>query len=320
MKFAQRRFKGAYEYIHQRIDSNLATHLEATLRAGNVSQWDIGGDLGLGGRDDTPGDAAYDDLTSQRQALRALLLCQRVYFSKIWAECDITQPGGEDSYRKLDTYGDWRTFKNQSLAVWGGRPEAEIVDGLRAFTITSQNAADAATVADDAGNVALSLPVIDLRRSNPVFPGHSTCYAAVMHWLFRAGLVSYRWMMLHGRGSLQVAGLRRAFGRGRVIWDADRPFLETDHLPTVPAGHVVHLYVDNTMQWRGHWLISAGDGTAFGCNNDEEGGLVNRIHDRCSLDRQFRAYKGEMNDQAGKKFLLKGIAEVFDPLDLPKRL
>jgi len=125
---------------------------------------------------------------------------------------------------------------------------------------------------------------------------------------------------MKNQGSNNKATLRDTFGPARVIWAADRPFAATDHLPQVPRGHIVHLYVDNIMRWNGHWLIGNGNGTASACNNDTENGAVhNDYSDHCSLDNQYLfGYKEPMPGQPG--VFEQGIAEVIDPIEIPGRL
>lgn len=75
------RFDDTVKYIRAAVQADLAQHIETTVSSGS-SKDTIGGDLSLGGvrlwKDDVK--------TQQRRALRALLLCQRVYFSTLWAK------------------------------------------------------------------------------------------------------------------------------------------------------------------------------------------------------------------------------------------
>lgn len=331
-KSGQSRFNDTVQYLHSRVDSNLAVHLQDVVRRGNVTGPALGAELSIGTRYEWPWGGSYDDNTQQRRALRALLLCQRVYLSKLWCEVEIP-PGlasGSDtsSFVKTDAFASWDQVRQTTMSYWGGRNESEIVKAIRLYTATSGTAADAADAATSKGDFAVALPFLKLTRDDPNFPGHQTCYSAVMFWLFKSGLVSYRWMLKHSMGQLDVSGLKRAFGDGKDIWKADKAFDDKSTLPKVPRGHVVHLYVDNSMQWKGHWLISDGAGGAYGCNNDDEDGRVAREYALCNLNRQFLAYKGypEGTDERNRvvvlkdKGVLKGVATVFDPLEIPDRL
>jgi len=98
--------------------------------------------------------------------------------------------------------------------------------------------------------------------------------------------------------------LTEAFGQGRRIWNGN--FADGQTLPPVPRGHVVHIY-ENASSWRGHWMVSNGDGTACGCNNNNEDPPVERVYcPTLSLNKQFLDYHG-------------GRAEVIDPTQIPYR-
>jgi hypothetical protein len=319
MKSNLDRYDDCVNYIYGMGKAELAQHIGTTIVQGNASKRSVGGDIALGSRPDNKADADFDDNTRQRRALRALLLCQRVYFSKLWAH-----PSGLPATVKLDSWpegmADWKATRAASVTYWRGKSEAEIQEGILTFAITSGRADSLATAATAPGDALIMLPKATLTRLDDPFPGHKTCYSAVMYWLFRSGIVSYRWMMTNF-GTPGPAGLRELFGPAQIIWAANRTFLPTSHLPAVERGYIVHLYVDTPGQFGGHWLVATGDGHAYGRNNDQEGGLVERAYALCSLDRQFLAYKeNEHSDLGGADRLMPGIAEKINPLDIPNRI
>lgn len=313
MKTGQSRIDDAVDYIHSVGKSELANHILVTLSAGNASLSAIGKELSLGSRADGEDDPQYAANTQKRQALRALLLCQRVYFSDLWAQ--FIGHGGVRSNQNFLAPG-WKTT---SLTHWGTRTEQEIVEGIYTFSVTTGDMVKLADAANSIPNQNAPTPDLTLTRSRPNFPGLTSCYGSVMTWLFKSGLASYRWYMKN-QGSNNKATLRDAFGPARVIWKGDRAFTAADHLPFVARGHIVHLYVDNPIRWNGHWLVSKGDGTACGCNNDIEGGRVpNNYSDQCLLDAQFLfGYKHELDGRPG--VFEQGIAEIIEPLEIPGRL
>jgi len=313
MKTGQSRIDDAVDYIYGIGKSELANHILTTMQAGNASFSSIGKELSLGSRPDNEDDPQYAGNTQKRQALRALLLCQRVYFSNLWAQFI-----GHGGVRSNQTFlaPDWKTT---SLAHWGNCTEQEIGLGIYTFSVTTSDMAKLADAANSIPDQTAPTPDLTLTRAKPNFPGLTSCYGSVMTWMFKSGLVSYRWYMKN-QGSNNKATLRDAFGPARVIWKADRAFGDGDHLPFVGRGHIVHLYVDNPLRWNGHWLISKGDGTACACNNDTENGDVqNNYSDHCSLDKQFLfGYKHALEGRAGA--FEQGVAEVIDPLEIPGRL
>jgi hypothetical protein len=270
-----------------------------------------------GRSDDDDDDKSSDDQSTQtRRALRALLLCQRVYFSELWAQIH-----GNGGAARPQSYlsSNW---KADSLRHWNNQPIDEIHKGITTFCVTRTDAPSVAKAAE-AGPPDPQAPIPDLTltRDRQRFPGTpSGCYQSVMGWLFKSGLVSYRWYMKHQIAN-NKASLRAAFGEGREIWSADQPFSLRGHvfLPRVPRGHIVHLYAPGN-RWLGHWLVSLGGGRACGCNNDTEAGAVERRYSSsCSLDKQFYfGYKQPLPHDPSR--LERGIADVFDPFLIPNRL
>ena len=306
MKSGQSRIDDAVAYIFQMGRQELAHHLLATALTGDASA--IGKELSLGSRADGTDDPQYGSNTSKRQALRALLLCQRVYFSELWAQA-ILSGGVRQSASFLPL--DW---KQQSLTHWGPLTEQQIIQGILCFCATESTANRLADAADAApmGNQ----PDVTLTRTKAPFPGLVSCYGAVMGWLLKSGLASFRWYMRNS-GANNAGSLREAFGQATVIWPGNRPFTAKDNLQTVPRGHIVHLYVDNPLRWNGHWLVSLGDGRARACNNDDTDNTNRFYTSGCSLNNQFlNGYK----EDAGNGPPEPGVAEVFDPTRIPRRM
>lgn len=305
MKTGQSRLDDAIAYISTQVSQELANHVSMTVRAGNMTA--IGKELSLGARTDGADDPAFGANTQQRQALRALLLCQRVYFSDLWWQ---------------DTYANGTTapnntlpvnWKAQSLHHWRNLPEFKIKDGIRVFATTNRSYATLAAAAD--GKPASpTLPSLSVTRLTQPFPGLISCYGAVMTWLVRSGIASVRWYGKWG-GASTKATLTAAFGAGQPVIGPDQTFGPNDAFPAVPLGHIVHLFCDYGNRWNGHWLVSNGDGTASGCNNDVTDGTPNDYARACSLANQFRnGYRGALPDRPGN---WRGQAVVIDPLAIP---
>jgi hypothetical protein len=309
MKSGKDRFIDGVKYIHGMGKSELAQHLTGVVASDN-NQSIIGKDLSLGSRPDGEDDPKYATNTEKRRALRALLLCQRVYFSELWAVGSLIGGVHRCSYLPAN----WKTI---SLAHWSNKTEDQIQEGILTFAITTARVEALAEAADRQPNKSVPPPGLTLTRAEPNFPGLTSCYGSVITWMFRSGLASYRWYMKNF-AAYNKDTLREAFGPAKIIWDGGTAFSKTDTLPRVPRGHIVHLYVDNPQRWNGHWLVSLGDGTACGCNNDtEEGAVPNDYSNRCSLDKQFLyGYKHPLDNGT----IEKGVAEVIDPREIPGRM
>jgi hypothetical protein len=271
-----------------------------------------------------------------RNALRALLLCQRVYFSELWAKR--TFVGGET---KLSTFlpNDW---KAKSLAHWGKKTEAEILSAIAMFaTVKGVNAAKVSDVAKTDGAPSGKDPQIagnlTVSRANfPLTGAKETCYRGVLAWLLKAGVVSFRWFMQNSGPSGSKA-LGELFGDGEEVWDSNKAFTDQSTLPTIPKGFILHMYMEETKEagWNGHWVISNGDGTICGVNNGEvkkdDETVIKAYTKDGKLRSQFEGYTElvkEEDDGKGKgnlKIVRTGKAAKahlvkFDPMKLKNRM
>lgn len=298
MKTPQARFDDTLAYLAERIDRPLAAQVKELARGLEAT---LGAELHLGPRWDLLSSAAVQQThTEQRRALRALLLCQRIYFSDLWPSM-IGTVAARTAVNWLPT--DW---KDRSCTIWASRSENDLRDALRSYVATTDSA-------DMVANAAAgwrpapppSPPYLDVTRASFGGPRLTdTCYDAVMLWLFKSGLVSLRWLLRH-RNANTADTLTEAFGPGLPIWNG--AFGAADRLPNVPRGHIVHIY-ENPASWRGHWMVSLGNGRAAGVNNNEEEPPVPRDHcTTLTLDKQFRDYGG-------------GTAVVINPMSIPGRL
>lgn len=308
-KTGESRIGDVKAYLIRKGLTRLALHLMRKLEGVDQSDREqIGEDLSLGTREGT---------SDQRRALRSLLLCQRVYLSPI-AYRPFMASGGREPKNLL--VGEW---KAQSLVHWENLTEAEIIAGIKAYAVLKWTSgrealAEKAIANERGGDVA----PLKTSRNKP-FPGnYKCCYSAVMSWLFVSGLVSYGWIA-NSESADKDAQLVEVFGLNdhtvvRSIWDGTKEFTlrRENELERPAAGYIVHVY--NREQWRGHWLVSNGDGTFCGVNNDTEDGRrevgIKRLYDsRCSLAHQLLSF----TDTAAGKY---GVADVIDPLKIPKRM
>ncbi len=331
-KDAEDRFNDTVKYISDNGLAELAQHVEQTTTAQSTKA-NIGGDLSLGGvrlwKD--------DDKTRQRRALRALLLCQRVYFSAMWAQIffkdDLSgqtsdmPPVADDQEPAFSTQvppvhvdrwpktsPSWEATKEASVREWKDKTEALIQDAIRTFAITSIDRGSLCVAAQEQGDATASMVNIKLLRATSPFPSSTFCWPAVMFWLFRSGLVSYRWMLKYD--GAPPSKLRQVFGKGDIVWSSAQAFGSNDIFPQVDRGKIVHLYINSEYQFGGHWLVSDGNGRAYGRNNDDAHG-ENRPYDLCVLKNQYLAYK---KNYEGTDRVMEGIAEVIDPLTMTSRI
>jgi len=323
----QTRWNDTTNYLNQcHPGVGLGKHIETLVPANQRKT--ISGQISLGRRGDGEDDPEYQDNTNQRKALRALLLCQRVYFSgDFWAKQSEAGPGKNVIALNGLMPAKWKT---DSLAHWKIKSENQIKRGIEMFV------ADPSAVASDVRAVAVkgppngqSLPGnLTLSRDDHNTAGQGViCYVGVQGWLVKSGVVSMRWFMMNSAPNKEV-GCDLLFGKGNEVWrgnlkDSDKARVRII-IAGIAAGSVVHIYSPNNYNWNGHWVISNGDGTICGVNNgefeskeSERGRAVQKNYtNHSTLFEQFWCYGGEGKD-AGLK---TAVMVVIDPMQLEERI
>jgi hypothetical protein len=318
----------------------VGTHINSIVTT-DVKRKEISKQLSLGSRADGEDDSGVDANTNKRHALRALLLCQRVYYSAdTWAKA--SDPNGNSEtvgmHPQEDLPDDW---KRDSLNYWRPRTEAEIQDGIRMFEIVpGAKAADVKSAAyrSRPNNVVLPGNLFLSRRDVDTVGSGVICYVGVQGWLVRSGVVSMRWFEQNSSPNGKI-GCDLLFGQGMLLWDGPitdddvkkvRPLCER-----VPAGFIVHIWSPDNSNWNGHWVVSNGDGTISGVNNGEflaeraeKGQHVQKNYTNMStLFEQFASYSNKdlRYDQSTEKYVDTGRRTrarmaVFDPMNVPNRM
>jgi hypothetical protein len=316
------------------LTDRLGAHIEKTVPAG--LRKGISAQLSLGKRSDGDDDPNYAGNTNQRHALRGLLLCQRVYFSTLWAK----RSNNWTEYNP-DTQALKPDNKTRSLAHWINASEQEIKDGIGMFApVGNADYADLAAAAqagppdglktEIAGNPTLS------RSKNCCIGAAETCYRGVLAWLLQSGIMSLRWFMKDTAPSGKVS-CDRLFGTGEVVWDPATHFGEDSVIPRIEEGYIVHMWTQESgvSGWNGHWVISNGDGIVCGVNNgeiDTRVEVVRKDYTRtATLRGQFEGYGGYLSNQVweGAKVKMVPLQPLrsahaslvkFDPFTIPGRL
>ncbi len=293
--------------------------------------------LSLGARADGEDDPGFDANTDKRHALRALLLCQRFYYSAdTWAKCS-------DAFGNSETVGmgpadnlqhDW---KSVSFTHWRNKTLAEICDGIGMFEIVpGARAYDVQLAAYAARPNQVALPGnLKLSRADQFTVGMGIiCYVGVQGWLVRSGVVSMRWFQQNSNPNGKI-GCDLLFGQGEMKWD--KPITAADHralkrvCKSVQTGSIVHIWSPSNNNWNGHWVIANGDGSICGVNNgeilagDAELGLsVQKDYTKHStLFEQFVGYSNSWTDNSSGKPVEKqtrACMAVIDPMTLPNRI
>jgi hypothetical protein len=314
LKDARDRFADTLSYLQEHF-GDLGTDIANLVPPNQLSA--VSGDISLGGSVER-GDA----FKTKRRALRALLLCQRVYLSDLWPKY-IGQAATLQPVNFLDA-----AWKETSRRYWWPRSEMDIQSGIRSYTVTRNTRAGLAGFATVIpSSITSSLTLV---RPTPSDRNPSTCFDGVMLWLFWYGMVSYRWYLKYG-GANTEASLTDAFGRGRRIYEPDNEAFDPTGARSRQLNadalldHVLHLYCETQGTWPGHWLVSTGRGTACAVNNYEEkeynqryaptrAAILKRFSSNCNLSAQFWAYKDEMKGGSYHK----GVAVLIDPETMPR--
>jgi hypothetical protein len=335
-KDAMDRWNQTIDYIKDNVSAELAKHINTVVTADKVKK-EISAELSLGDRKDKKSDKTYDANTKQRHALRGLFMCQRVYYSPLWAgrTMDLKTFG-------KDTFSLPKDWKAQSQAHWQKKTEKEILDGIRMFvTKDGAKAADLSAAAKKGppngkkedflpGNLFLS------RADGEALGQADTCYNGVVAWLLLSGIVSMRWLM-RDTGINGEASCNRMFGEGVRVWDGELIKTEEDVQKAkkkikLKEGFIYHMWMGESGigGWNGHWVIANSDGTICGVNNGEDKALkvLKKYTKHSPFFTQFSGYYEELKklDKEGKmasfdppKFGTPYLAE-FDPLKLKDRM
>jgi len=335
-KDAMVRWNATNDYLKDNVSAELAKHINTVVSADKVKK-EISAELSIGDRKDKTSDKNYAANTRQRHALRGLFMCQRVYYSPLWA-------GRTQDLKTFapDTFSLAKDWKTKSLAYWQKKSEAEILDGIRMFvTKDGAKAADVSVVAKKGapnGKKEDFLPGnLFLSRANNEAQGQAdTCYNGVVAWLLLSGVVSMRWVM-RDTGINGEKSCNRQFGEGERVWDGVHIKTEEDVKKAkkqikLKPGFIYHMWMGESGigGWNGHWVIANADGTICGVNNGEDKALkvLKKYTNHSPFFTQFGGYYEELKkldddnvmiSYKPQKFGTPYLAE-FDPLKLKDRM
>ncbi len=326
MKWASDRWNETIQYLNTNFQwavPLLGDHINSLVLPGRRNS--ISRELSLGSRSDEKDDPQYAANTSKRHALRALLLCQRIYYSEqFWAKQSEAGPGLHVIPMPGLLPNGWKTT---SLNFWSGKTEHQIKEGIAMFaTVPGASRGDLAAAAHAGAPNGVSLPGnLTLSRSDHDTIGAGIiCYVGVQGWLVKSGIVSMRWFMRNCSPNKQ-AGCDLIFGQGNTVWNAavkpeDQQKLQ-GVINRIGAGYVVHIWSPQNYNWNGHWVITNGDGTICGVNNGEveahDGRLpvLKNYTNHSTLFEQFEDYGGH-----GAGGWRTGVMAVIDPMTMPGRM
>lgn len=284
------------------VDQALADEVSRLLQAAGDARRDrVSEQISLSGQTPLFGGERANNTDTQRDALRALLLCQRVYLSNLWS------PHLGD----LPFAGEGRIWPQYSVQHWRFAPEQWIRDGIRMYTTmkyaSKMTFANAARTRSEAADTYFTA-----RRGGGNPPVGNSCFDQVSHWLLHAGYVSLRWIARYKPAGFDY----RAFGAGREWISRSAAIPQTPF--QIERGMIVRMYTQRRIG--GHFMVSDGGGWGWGYNNSAmDGGDgeedVPNGHARCLIHRQFGEYR-EPSDRIGAHDL-GGILVLLDPDLIP---
>jgi hypothetical protein len=279
------RLEETLEYL-RRLNPDLTEHLREILLAARnrpvLNQ--IGDQISLSGKTAWFANGRENNTETQRDALRALLLCQRVYLTNMWSNRFGAMPAGSKA-----------SWPDVTVKHWRFRPESEIRNAIRMYVKTNPGPG---ALADSAAN----RPTDDtdfwytITRQGSFAPLAVSCYGQISMWLLHAGFVSMRWLAKHSpQGPRPMSNDRfdfSAFGPGitRIGVYDPMPAGRID----VPRGMIVRMFTDKRPG--GHFMVSGGGGWGWGHNNSalppgDGEGEVKTTYCRCLIHRQFAEYR-----------------------------
>lgn len=311
------KFINTYHYIQHNVSAQLAYDLTTRIRMAvdpNAANDEVMNSILAG--ISTSGARFVFNRTARRQALRALLLCQEVYLSKLTLAADYR---GDDWPEQTIDHWKWKseTEIKRAIEMYMPLPNAS-PGGLRA-------AAARFRPVDQA--LSLGTRYNTVTRQDADFPVESTCYRAVQSWLLASGCVSLQWYLASGvykpdgvatDANCIATQLLRIFGQGTMIDVTQNPDNLLHHL--VP-GDIVYMYrarangTPKPLGQLGHWMVYDGKGSAYGCCNfhEHEAQGVDPTYAKCSIVNQIR---GMQYDRIVPNEPDSHFVRVFKPTEL----
>jgi len=291
------KFADTLIYVDQQVSSSLSVDLKKRIATAiQLNSLDAVMDPLLAGISTSGAGAYASNGLARRQALRALLLCQKVYLTKISQDSDI-----------LDNWVP--NWPRVTVDFWRSKSETEIKRAIQMYMPLPNADADAlvAAAAANGPTEGLSDGLLSrlhrIAREDASFPVEGICYRAVQSWMLAAGFVSLQWFLKNADTSVNgpvtdansvASKLLQIFGGGVMI-DVSVDLARA----TIARGDVVYMYrsrQDGTPKHGGqlgHWMVSEGNDFGYGCNNfttDEALGTAG-TYARCSIPNQIKAMR-----------------------------
>lgn len=315
-KTGAQRYAASINYLSQSIDAGLALHLAQVLAAAPpVGVDDDSLDEQIGQALSLKGASTWWNSSdpSKRHALRALVLCRRVYLSALWSLWypDAQGIGNQGGQQGGSAPADYRPddLEKDTIKFWKAKTGGEVNDAIRMFLALPNACLNDLVVAAATGLGAKQVMAnnIKLTRASRPFMGDTTCFMAVICWLVLSGITSLRWFL---RANTNPANLLNLLGTGVIVVRVDQvlPLV----LPTVQAGLIVNFFDPTAGTQGGHWVVSDGVGGGYGANNDDENGAKDTAYDHITLRGQLIGFRNAHSGIGGMR--------VIDPMQIPGRM
>ena len=314
-KTGAQRYAASIRYLSQSIDAGLSQHITHVLAtAPPVDGDDDALDEQIGQALSLKGASTWWNSRDQskRDALRALVLCRRVYLSSLWSLWypDAQGIGNQGGQQGGSAPADYRpnNLEKDTITFWKGKSEREVIEAIQMFlALPNAGCDDLAAAATGLGVKGVLANDIKLTRATRPFMGDTTCYMAVITWLVLSGITSLRWFL---RANTNPSNLLALLGAGNIVVRHDQvmPLV----LPQVARGMIVNFFDPGAGTQGGHWVVSDGAGGGYGANNDDENGTRQSAYDRITLRGQLSGFR-EAHDGVG------GM-RVIDPMQVPGRM
>lgn len=239
------RYDATLDYINRFVHTGLVEVIKRAAQQANLTPESLGGLLSLKGHGYGNNLLGQGGTQDQHRAVRALLLCQRLFLQGPYAK------------NKENQDFNYNAKPDLPKTHFKGKTEFEVKKAINCYmTLPSPSCGDLAKAAESMDSTNDPVPFETLTRDSNPFPLTLICFDALRYWLFRAGFTSMRWLSSTSP-DLTAQRANDTLGYGTVV--------QPENIDTIPRGYIWNFH-DPRAKAVCHWGVSLGGGVAAAAN------------------------------------------------------